>query len=138
MKKSTSARYGKKIQLVFSSFLKDSQLGSARLAKCPARLGSARGNPAPIQHYFLVLTKRINEIRLGWLIWNNTNSFVRLLYTWEYWLQPLSNGILFDYLIPMGLKSYLCFICFESHKGFQILTFFINSLKFADIKVKTS
>ena len=33
-------------QLVFSSFRKYSQLGSAQLGKFPARLGSARENPA--------------------------------------------------------------------------------------------
>ena len=38
-------------QLVFSSFRKYSQLGSAQLGKFPARLGSARENPAQAHLY---------------------------------------------------------------------------------------
>ena len=40
-------------QLVFSSFFEDGQLGSARLAKFSARLGSARENPARAHLYYL-------------------------------------------------------------------------------------
>ena len=43
-------------QLIFSSFRKYSQLGSAQLGKFPARLGSARENAARAHLYF-----RIND-----------------------------------------------------------------------------